>query len=88
MKILKGITVLLAMALGSASGLIQAFEFEDVTPEAAGFSSEKLSKIEERRGQRFQNESNKLRTTLISAYTLLDEQSLQRVFHEIWSGIV
>ena len=48
MKFLKGITVVVAMALGSVSGLIQAFEFEDVTPEQAGFSSEKLSKIQER----------------------------------------
>ena len=48
MKILKGITVVFAVILGSVSGLIQAFEFEDVTPEEAGFSSEKLSKIEER----------------------------------------
>ena len=44
MRTLKVIGVTIVMFWVFVSGPIQAFEFEDVTPEEAGFSSEKLSK--------------------------------------------
>ena len=48
MRTLKAISVAIAIFFVFVSESIQAFEFEDVTPEEVGFSSEKLSKIQER----------------------------------------
>ena len=48
MRKLKAISVTFAIFFVFVSESIQAFEFEDVTPEEVGFSSEKLSKIQER----------------------------------------
>ena len=64
MKILKGVKLFFNVILGSVSGLIQAFEFEDVTPEEAGFSSEKLS--------RFKNDSMRFMKMDVSQITRLD----------------